>query len=148
MTLDTDTDTAMANSLAAPPPTIPPVPAPVLISVDFRRAKGQCLMIVDARELHAYLDRIGVERDATGRFKNQPAQDYSVIDTGRNRVSAGALLKPEGPHEFNLLTHYSAPPSRALLAALRDSIATVVDTVIDHYRPIEISVRIHAKGSK
>lgn len=131
------------------PATLPPAPQirPVLVKVTFRRDKGACFMGIDARELHAYLERIGVEKQNNGSFKSPPYSGYRVVDPGNHEIASMALLKPGGPHDFNLLSEYHNIPGSEVLTRIAASVERVVNAIIDHYRPIEISVVIHSKPS-
>jgi hypothetical protein len=134
--MPTDDMSEMSNSLPAPPVQ------PVFVSVTFRRGKGQCLMVIDATGLHNYLARIGVtERD--GRFLDGPAGSSTIISG--TTVHAGALLRTGGPQEFNLLDHFTNCPSGEVMRDLSASVDATVHKIVDHYRPIEISVIIHSK---
>lgn len=131
------------------PNTLPPAPSaePILVTIDFRRDKGKAIMRVDARPLHAYLERIGVTRDIDGNYDDRPRDGHSNPVTARyNQIAYNALLAVGGPHEYNLMESYSNYPSVEIMREIGNSVEDKVNCVVDHYRPVEISVVIHGKG--
>lgn len=132
------------------PDTIAPAPVqPIAVNLTFRRAKGQCLMVVDARGLHDYLNLIGVARTEDGSsFKDGPGNMSAIVSPSYNRIEPGALLKCNGPHEFSLLPYYTNCPSAEIMRELSASLDGTIHKIVEHYRPIEISVIIHLKPGK
>jgi hypothetical protein len=128
---------------------------PALVSVDFKRAKGRCVCRVDARAFHAYLDSVGVQyderRDHYADLPRDP-EGYSVFNTSSSRVCPMVLLRRpragESAVEWDLMEHYSVPPIATTLEAIGESFEAVIDRIVEHYRPVEVSVRIHQKGGK
>lgn len=114
------------------------------VKVKFLRQAGRATLSLDATQLHEYLDALGIEKGADGVYKDQPYSEYGEIDTYRNRLSMKLLLKP-GVQTVNLGDHYSQPVGVDRLNALADSTGDVVRSIVDHYRPIEISVVINGK---
>lgn len=115
------------------------------VKVKFLRQSGRATLTVDASELHDYLRQLGVGLTPDGtKFADQPYAEQSVIDTYRNRLST-ALLLCIGVQTVNLGDHYRAPIAMDTLNALADSVGEVVRAVVDHYRPIEISVVISGR---
>lgn len=115
------------------------------VKVKFLRQSGRATLTLDATELHEYLKGLGVALDATGTiFADQPYSEYRDIDTYRNKLASNLLLKV-GPQTVNLADHYRQPIGMDTLTALADSVSDVVRAIVDHYRPIEISVVIVGK---
>lgn len=114
------------------------------VKVKFLRQAGRATLSLDATELHEYLTALGVEKDSNGAFREQPYAEYGEIDTYRSRISTKLLLKP-GVQTVNLGEHFSQPVGVDKLNALAESTADVVRAIVDHYRPIEISVVINGK---
>lgn len=117
------------------------------IKLKFVRRPGVGATIsLDATALHAYLDEQGVPKDSAGNYVDPPRNDYDLIDTYRNKLSPKAFTRP-GVQEIVLANHYANPVGPDILAALADSVDSVVRQVVDHYRPIEISVVVVGKKS-
>lgn len=114
------------------------------VKVKFLRQAGRATLSLDATELHEYLDQLGVEKNPDGSYKDAPAADHNEIDTYRGRISPKLLLRP-GVQTVNLADHYGQPIGIDRLNTLADSVGDVVRQVVDHYRPIEISVVISGK---
>lgn len=115
------------------------------VKAKFLRQSGRATLSIDATELHDYLRQLGVALNTENTaFVDPPANDYPEIDTYRNRISPKLLLRI-GPQSVKLGDHYRAPIGMDLLNTLADSIGDVVRTVVDHYRPIEISVVVVGK---
>lgn len=119
---------------------------PVFVDVVFRREKGKCVMVIDAKGLHDYLARIGVDKTPGGQYHDGPPSSSSAI-TGTT-VNTKALLMSDGPQVFNLMDYFSNCPSAEVMRALGDSVHDAAHKIVEHYRPIEISVIIHAKPGK
>lgn len=114
------------------------------VKVKFMRREGKTMVSVDASELHAFLDEQGVPKDAAGNYTDAPRNDYDAIDSYRHKISPRLLTKP-GVQLINLADHYSNPVGPDILSQLADSVEPVVRAVVDHYRPIEISVVVTGK---
>lgn len=114
------------------------------VKVKFLRQAGRATLSLDATELHEYLDQLGVEKDTDGAYKDQPYSEHRDIDTYRNKIATPLLLRP-GVQTISLGDFYSAPIGMDKLNALADTVGDVVRAVVDHYRPIEISVVISGK---
>jgi hypothetical protein len=115
------------------------------VKVKFIRRPGQGAAItIDASELHAFLDEQGVPKDAAGNYADPPRDDYELINTYRHKISPRALTRP-GVQTINLADHYSSPVGPEVLESLANSVGAVVRSVVDHYRPIEISVIVTGK---
>lgn len=159
MTLDTSQDdntaeTDILNSLAGnpmvPADVVQPSVEPMLVSIEFKRAKGKCIMMVDARGFHAYLDRLGVEYDTySRRYKEAPVSSDRVVNTRDHELSPWVFLQRPGLGEscveFDLMSSYTIPPTATILRALGDSVQSVLDWIVDHYRPVEIRVNVLSK---
>lgn len=116
------------------------------VRVKFLRQSGRATCSIDASELHDYLRALGVPLTPDGtQFADQPSAEYGEIDTYRNRLSTKLLLKL-GPQTVNLGDHYRQPIGADTLNTLSDTVGEVVRAVVDHYRPIEISVVISGKS--
>jgi hypothetical protein len=113
------------------------------VKMKFRRENGKATLNLDASELHTYLRELGVAEE-DGKFKDGPYSDYPQIDTYSNRLSPRILLTT-GPQVVDLASLFNRPLTLDQLTRLADSASDVVRTVVDHYRPIEISVVIAGK---
>ena len=114
-----------------------------MIEIKFSRKDGRTIMSVNAAEFHAYLLSLGVKKDRWGeRFANPP--DTDIVDARNNKLMCGALLfcGNSGKLEVNLADYYSGPVTDRVLTAIGESAQACVDRILEHYRPIEISVRI------
>lgn len=115
------------------------------VKLKFRRENGKAVLALDATELHNYLREIGVELNSEGtKFVGAPYSDYTDIDPRSHRITTSLLLRLN-PQTVDLSTVYSNPVTLNQLTALAESAGDVVRAVIDHYRPIEISVVIAGK---
>lgn len=115
------------------------------VKIKFVRLNGRASLTVDATELHDYLRTLGVGLNADGtELADQPYSEYQEIDTYRVRVAARLLLKL-GLQTVNLGDHFRNPVGIDTLNTLSESVGEVVRSVVDHYRPIEISVVITGK---
>lgn len=146
---------ALANNPMMPADVVSIVAEPIAVSVDFKRSAGRCSMIVQASGFHAYLDRIGVPFDDYAMmYKDAPADRDGnrsrPISPRSNTISPFALLRksPDGSITFDIGQYYSSPPLAAALNQIGDSIEECIDLIVDHYRPVEISVRVHTKAAK
>ena len=114
-----------------------------MIEIKFSRKDGRTIMTINAAEFHAYLVSLGVKKDRWGeRFANSP--DTDIVDARNNKLMCGALTfcGNGGKLEVNLADYYSGPVTDRVLTALGESAQGCVDRILEHYRPIEISVRI------
>lgn len=136
------------NTEVSPAPSDPT--DPILVDVTFSREKGKCLLRVNARTLHAYLDAIGVTRGPIAgspgyQYADRPADSARVVNTSAHTVSTTAILtanQEDGTAVYNLMDWYSSPPPASALQNLADSVEDAVTRIIEHYRPVEITVRI------
>ncbi len=115
------------------------------IKVKFVRVPGKGAAItIDASDLHSFLDEQGVPKDAAGNYADPPRADYELVDTYRHKLSPRAFTRP-GVQTISLADHYSTPVGPDILNQLAESVDTIVRQVVDHYRPIEISVIVTGK---
>lgn len=115
------------------------------VKIKFRRALGKATASIDCAELHTYLTELGVQRDTGGRFVDPPFAEYPEVDPNTPSISTGVLLRGEGVVELDLNHHFHRPVDGDVLSQLADSLGTTVRAVVDHYRPIEISVIVAGK---
>lgn len=114
-----------------------------MIEIKFSRKDGKTLMTVNAKDFQDYLSSLGVKKDRWGeRFMNAP--DTDIINARDNKLCCGALLYcgSNGTLVVNLADFYSGPVTDRVLTAIGESAQACVDRILEHYRPIEISVRI------
>lgn len=118
------------------------------VKLKFRRANGKATMFLDATELHNYLREQGVQMDAgtPTKFADRPRTNWREIDTDYHKVGTELLLTT-GPQEVDLGRVYGGPVGLDTLNTLADSAGEVVRAIVDHYRPIEISVVIAGKAA-
>lgn len=115
-----------------------------MIEIKFSRKDGRCLMTINAKEFQDYLLSLGVKKDRWGEwFANMPGNG-DTINVCENKLEPRAFLycANAGKMEVNLADHYSGPVTDRVLTALGESAQACVDRILEHYRPIEISVRI------
>jgi oligoribonuclease NrnB/cAMP/cGMP phosphodiesterase (DHH superfamily) len=115
------------------------------IKIKFTRQTGKAFLNLDATELHEYLKEQGATLNAEGtEFADQPYSEHSEIDTYSNRIAPRLLLKV-GLQSVDLGAYYRQPVGIDILNQLADRAGDVVRVVVDHYRPIEISVVVTGK---
>lgn len=113
------------------------------VKMKFRRESGKAILSLDATDLHTYLRELGVT-ETDGKFQDGPHSDYEEIDTYNTKISPRLLLK-SGPQTVEISRLFNRPMTLDQLTRLSDSAKGVVEEVVNHYRPIEISVVIAGK---
>lgn len=130
-----------------------------MFNVTVKKTEGKMVMTVDAAGFHQYLESIGAPRDSYGRFTGLPYQRTgNWVDTDYTTVTANLLTRkmpvdlPSGGVEYksmpiavNLSEYYSRPPTLEVVKALVASIGVKARELIDHYRPIDVAIRIVGK---
>lgn len=114
-----------------------------MITVQFSRKSGRCTMTVDAAEFQEYLRSLGAE-ESGGEFRDQPRSRNRFIDPVVSRVEPNLLLSPQ-PATLNLADYYTTPPTLDQIRKLGESVQAVAQGVVEHYKPIEVAVRIYGK---
>lgn len=119
-----------------------------LIDAKFIRREGKMSLVIDARPFHELLTRIGAPKGRQGdRFVNRPQSAEQYIDARNNSIMTFALLHcPGDPITINLLDYYrDTPPTFEQIKKLGQSVETVAQLILDHYRPVEVSVKVFDK---
>ena len=116
----------------------------MLVDINIRREAGVLKMFVNAKELHNTLEVLGV-KPVGPTFPNGPVSDYTVIDLRRNRISTDVLLRREYPATYSLSGIFLTPPTVAQLTKIAQSAVDVTREILEHYQPIDISVKIQPK---
>lgn len=138
-----------------------------VITVGIRRIAGKLSLLINAREFHNELDKIGVAHDGI-KYLDQPTSAVTVATSGYTMSPVMLLkrdyrevevveMKPaEGGYAkeskmvpvtatADLSQVFSTPPSFQNLKKLCDSAHDVARKIFEHYQPIDISVEIHKK---
>jgi hypothetical protein len=141
-------------------PTTPTEERVPLVQGKLRREKGRALLTLDVSKLHAYLDFLGVARDASGkRFANCPQSRVEIVDNTNHAIVPKALCSFDykkdaagtevpGVLEIDLLRHYQTPPTEPTLRAIAESVRDAATAVVTHYQPVEISINITGKKAR
>lgn len=130
-----------------PPPVIPATPdEPPMVAVKIVRSLTQGLTLeIDATRFHAYLDALGVSKGPIS-YNDLPPQDYSgALNRYEVKVQPQALCFTKHVATYRLADHYSGGLTFDQLVQLAQSVKDAAKKVIDHYRPIEISVKLVEK---
>ena len=141
-----------------------------MIKVGCRRIGGKLHLLVNAKEFHDELDKIGVAHN-TVEYLDQPAT-ASQVATSAFQLSPRVLLRrdyrdvevvemkaadaPDKPLTkevvkmpitgmFDLSGVFAAPPSIEQLKKLCNSAYDTARKILEHYQPIDISVEIQKK---
>lgn len=114
-----------------------------MFTVKFAGHMGRFSMTFDATPLHDYLRSCGAQVGPDGLFRDRP-RCSSLIDSTAHKVGTDLLLKT-GPVSVALADHYSRPITPEVLRKLGESIHGQITTIVDHYRPIEVIVKIVEK---
>lgn len=135
--------------------TRPPFPAPIVVSekdktqgqkminVGIKREAGKLMLVVDAKEFHEELDKIGCVHSG-GMYINRPASNIAVASS-RFEMSTECLLKREYPAKFDLSGIWSSIPTSGQLNQLCESAYAAGRKILDHYQPIDICITIQKK---
>ena len=127
-------------------PAAPEGPEPTLVSVSIKRdpTRGPSL-VIDAARFHEYLAKLGVT-PVSGQFQNRPGQRVSgFVGASYHKSAPIALLTPANPVKVNLADYYSGTVTFQQLTDLAYSVKEAANLIIEHYRPIEISIRLVEK---
>lgn len=142
-----------------------------MIKVGIRRLGGKLTLLVNARDFHTELDKIGVTHDGV-RYNDRPSCSYSVAsnsftmspevllrrdykdvevtEAGRDDKDNPVTVKKMVPvtASYDLSGVWTTPPSFEQLKKLCNSANDVARKILEHYQPIDISVEIHKKVVK
>lgn len=116
-----------------------------MIGVEIRRTPGKApVLVIDCREFHAHLVRLGVQVHQNGgqrEFENLPGRRVNVQN---NAVTPYALLSYVDlqPRQINLAEHYTGSATFQQLMDLAYSVDRVSREIVEHYRPVEIKLRL------
>lgn len=135
--------TETAANEAAPAPE---GPAATLVSVSIKRdpQRGPSL-IIDSARFQEYLAKLGIV-PVGGAYPNRP--NYRVgglVDAGTHKIAPLALLTRPNPVRVNLADYYSGTITFQQLTDLAYSVKEAANLIVEHYRPIEISIRLVEK---
>jgi hypothetical protein len=138
-----------------------------MINVNVRRVGGKMMLLVNAKDFHDELDKIGVAHSET-EYLDRPAASTSVADTSF-RMSTDVLLKRDYKEvevvdvkmvdgkpvketkkipvtcAADLTRVFSVPPTFEQLKKLSNSAQEAARRILDHYVPIDICVEIQKK---
>lgn len=117
-----------------------------MFTVKFTGHTGRFSMAFDATPLHEYLKTCGAEVGPDGLFRDRP-RCSALIDSNAHKIGTDLLLKT-GPVSVALADHYSRPITPEVLRRLGESVVEKINAIVDHYRPIEIVVKIVEKGKR
>lgn len=122
------------------------VPEEPMVKVKIVRSASQGLTLeIDAAKFHRYLDSIGVPK-STMVYLDPPYQEYSgAINRYEHRIQPAALLQVQNPKSYRLNEVYNGGLTFEQLVELTSSIKEVYKATIEHYRPVEIEVRLIEK---
>lgn len=152
---------------ATPTPAPAPTPNPaqetrdLLVGGKLVREKGKLFLRLDVSKLHDWLRHIGVEVDAANkRFTGAPGSRVDVIDTSEHVISPKALCSVAykndtntnqpmpGLLEFDLMRHYTTPPTNEALDVIAASVRDAAYAVVAHYQPVEITISVVGKKAR
>lgn len=142
-----------------------------MIKIGVQRLAGKLTLVVNARDFHTELDKIGVAHKdgayidgpassvsvATSAFVVSPLvllkRDYRDIELPRMvKNEAGEMVKTvvKTPVSatYDLSGIWGNPPSFEQLKKLCNSANEVARKILEHYQPIDISVEIHKRVVK
>ena len=114
-----------------------------MVSVKIIRGSAQRLTLeIDATRFHAYLDAIGVTKGPI-TYNDMPPQDYNgAIHRYEHKIQPQALLQVKHVNSYSLGDVYSGGLTFEQMVELANSVKDVANKIINHYRPVEISVRL------
>lgn len=136
------------NTAPTPPPPPPPVMAPNEPMVHARIARdtdNKLILTVDARNLHNFLDSIGVQH-ANNVYLNGPSGSSNPVSSGR--LQPRLFLTRQYPMKVNLGELYNQPPTLAALKELAGTAKPMVKLIVDHYHPVDINITLHKRAVK
>lgn len=114
-----------------------------MIDVSIKRDAGKLMLVVNAKDFHSELDRIGCAHQ-DGMYLNRPATNVAVA-SNRFEMSTECLLKREYPAKFDLSGLFTNIPTTAQLKSLCESAYAAGRKILDHYQPIDINIHIQKK---
>ena len=117
-----------------------------MFTVKFTGHLGRFSMTFDATPFHDYLRSCGAEVGPDGMFRDRPRCD-GLIDSTMHKIGTDLLLRT-GPVTVALADHYSRPVTAEVLRRLGESVHEKINAIVEHYRPIEVVVKIVEKGKK
>jgi hypothetical protein len=116
-----------------------------MITVTFKRRAGKTEMLLDCSAFHEYLRQCGVT-ESGGMFQHRPACAH-VIDTSSHKIGSDLLLTSRSsPLVVALGDHYDRPVTRDVFRRLGESVQAAAEAIVDHYRPIDVIVKILPKA--
>lgn len=142
-----------------------------MIKVGIYRIDNRLKLLVNAKEFHAELDKIGVAKSnteyldqpsaaatvATSNFQLSPKtlltcqyKDVEILKVKKNDSGEYSSEKVSVPTTgvFDLSGLWSTPPSFEQLKRLCASAEPVARKILEHYQPIDISIEIQKKVLK
>lgn len=139
-----------------------------MIKVKGARVGGKLMLLINAKEFHDELDKIGVAHDGS-KYLDQPSssceianssfslsprvllkRDYKEVEIMEyKKGDSGELLKEKKlipvTCAADLTGLWSTPPTFENLKKLANSANVVARQILEHYQPIDISVEIHKR---
>lgn len=114
-----------------------------MIKTYIKREAGKLMLLVEAQDFHAELDKIGCTA-TNGVYDNRPPAGAGVANN-QFEMSTECLLKKQYPAKFELSGIWITPPTTANLTTLCESAYQAARKILDHYQPIDISIEIQKK---
>lgn len=114
------------------------------VTVKVTREAGVTKLVVNAKGLHDYLKALGAMTDK-GVAINVPWSDG--LNRVAHKVETGALVKSGGStYTWDIDKVYGKPVNHTALQSIVDSVGPAVDEVVEFYRPVEMVMRVLARG--
>lgn len=134
-----------------------------MIKTAIKRVGGKLMLLVDARDFQAELDKLGCQHDGS-RYLDRPAAATQICDS-QFRMSTEVLLKREYRDveyfemvdgskvvrtmpvsaAFDLSGQFASPPSFDNLKKICSTADAAARKILEHYQPIDIQIEIHKK---
>jgi hypothetical protein len=142
------------TTTVTPADAAPATDAPRLVKGALVRDKGKLVLKLDCSGLHAYLDSLGIEREATyRRFANAPATRNDTVDPAEHTIApkflctytVNAAGEKSSVIEADLMRFYSTPPTIEAMKRIAESIPEAALAVVAHYQPVEIAINVIGK---
>lgn len=125
-----------------------------LVHANVKREKGQAIMTLDCRGLHAYLATIGVDVSGSGgATESPPGTSDQYFDIRRNKVNARALCRIMNTRDgtdksilkYNLKDYWTSPLRTEALESILATVNEALVEVLTHYQPVEITLTINPR---
>lgn len=114
-----------------------------MIKTGIVREAGKLMLVVNAKEFHDELDKIGCTYTGD-KYDHRPLANTGVCNN-RFEMSTECLLVRQYPAKFDLSGVWTTPPSINQLKTLCASAEAAGRKILDHYQPIDISIEIQKK---